>query len=168
MVQVAAEVADGLLGHAAFTPSWVQGVVRPAIVSGAVLRQPGLAPLRFLPTVSLAVHPDRETARVQARLHVAVLAAGRAYEELFAQAGFQAELAVIRAGGETLDAAARAVTDVMIDAFTVAGSPGEVRDRLGDRLREADELIVSPLSAPSQDEANFARQVLLLGESAMR
>jgi alkanesulfonate monooxygenase SsuD/methylene tetrahydromethanopterin reductase-like flavin-dependent oxidoreductase (luciferase family) len=142
MIRVAAEVADGFLGHPAFTPRWIAGVVRPALQAGMASRPGSRGSLRIVARVAVAVALDRTSARDRAREHVAELATGRSYEEVFSHAGFGPVLPGLRAAAR--DEAARLVTDDMVDAFAVSGSPGEAAERLVERMHGVDEIIIMP------------------------
>ncbi len=143
MVAMAAEVADGFIGHPAYTPGWIEAVVRPAIQSGSKERAPNRPALRLIARATAVVGEDAGAVRESAALHVAVLARARAYEDLFAQAGFGALAEVMRREPDQ-QAAARLATDASIEAFTLAGTAGEVAEKLAVRLRGVDQLVLSP------------------------
>ena len=59
MLEVAAEIGDGLLGHTAFTPSWIEHVVRSAFARAGQGRRAAspLAALPFIASIALALAP---------------------------------------------------------------------------------------------------------------
>ncbi|MGZ6243866.1 MAG: F420-dependent methylene-tetrahydromethanopterin reductase, partial [Candidatus Binataceae bacterium] len=56
----------------------------------------------------------------------------RFYGNMMAKAGFEREIAAIRAAGRDAAAALAAVSDAMIDATLLVGSEGRVRERLAE------------------------------------
>src|SRR5215208_4835648 len=109
MIEAVGAVGDGLVGHPLFTPKYVSEVVRPALARGAE-RQAAAAIIAFNSTVKMY----RATHRVS---------------------GFEAEADAIREAWSRGDGDAMvgAVTDEMIDAIALAGTPDEVRERFAER-----------------------------------
>ena len=164
MVQVAAEVADGFIGHPAFTPMWIAGVVRPALRAGASRRRPGLGALQVIARAAISIDSDGDRARTAARTYVADLAAGRAYTEIFQHAGFAEAVAALRAD----PTATALVTEPMVDAFTVSGEPPDAFVRLADRMRGVDELLVSPAQSHSEDPGPFLQSLRQIATGGCR
>lgn len=164
MVAMAAEVADGFIGHPAYTPGWIDRVVRPAIIAGSRARPETRAPLRLIARATVIVGEDAAAVRVSAARHVAGLARARAYEDLFAQAGFNTLAEAMRRSSDQQSAAELATEDA-IEAFTLAGSAAQVAERLAVRLRGVDQLV---LSAPQHVSAGeFVESLALLSREVI-
>ncbi|MFL6111026.1 MAG: LLM class flavin-dependent oxidoreductase [Catenulispora sp.] len=130
MLRVAGAVADGLVGLPLCSREFAGEVVRPALAEGAEQAgRPGPIPVTGM--VVCAVLDDAARARAVAATQVAVFAARRSAEQLVAFHGFQAEVAAIREAAERRDvpAMAAAVSDRMLDALAVYGTPKEARER---------------------------------------
>ena len=134
MVEAAGAVADGLVGHPLFTPEYVGDVVRPALARGAERAgRDGPPPVAGYLTCSIA--DDREAARRDAAAIIAFNSTVKTYRATHAAAGFEREAEAIRqawARGDP-DGMAAAVSEEMIDAIALAGTPAEVRRRFAER-----------------------------------
>jgi probable F420-dependent oxidoreductase len=132
MIRTAAEVADGLVGHPIYPRSYIRDHVRPAVDEG--LRRAGRPREAFTlaSCVIISVSRDREQARREARQQVAFYSTVRTYDLLLDSAGFSREKEAIRAAFRTVDvpAMADAVSDEMLAATAVAGTPDECREQL--------------------------------------
>ena len=127
MIESAGRVADGLLGHTLFTPSYIDDVVLPAIERGAAQaeRDPADVTIATL-RARRAVADDAELARREAAAMIAFYASAKTYAAVLETLGFGAE-----GGGDPRGVRApatwrrwsRAVTDAMVDEFAVAGTP---------------------------------------------
>jgi probable F420-dependent oxidoreductase len=162
MIRTAAEVADGLLGHAIYSLPWIRQTVLPSVARG--LAQAGRERTQFhlCLTVCCAVGKDRAAARRAAAATVAFYATVKTYEPLFKT--FANEYRRIQEADSKGDTAAMvdAVSDQMIDAFTVAGTPDEAAASLAAYAELADSICLSPpdqLIDPA--ETNTYRQALL-------
>ena len=132
MVRTAAEAADGLVGHPIYPRSYIRDHVRPAIDEG--LRRAGRRREGFTlaSCVIVAISRDREQARREARQQVAFYSTVKTYDLLLDSAGFSREKEAIRRAFKTVDVAAMAdaVSDEMLAATAVAGTPDECRAQL--------------------------------------
>ena len=162
MIRTAAEVADGLLGHAIYSLPWVRQTVLPAVARG--LAQAGRERGRFHLCLSVccAVGKDQAAARRAAAATVAFYATVKTYEPLFT--AFPSEYRRIQEAALTDDTAAMvdAVSDAMVDAFAVAGPPEEARRKLEAYAELADSICLAPpdqLIDPA--ETGAYRQALL-------
>ena len=131
MLELCGEISDGvILTRSTLTTA---AAARSRIAAGAARagRDPGAIEITSLLPTSVA--SDRETALAAARPGLAFYAGFfPRYNRLLAESGFAAEAAAVAeawAAGDTASAA-RAVTDEMIAATGVAGTPAECRDRL--------------------------------------
>jgi alkanesulfonate monooxygenase SsuD/methylene tetrahydromethanopterin reductase-like flavin-dependent oxidoreductase (luciferase family) len=134
MVEAAGAVADGLVGHPLFTPEYVREVVRPALARGA--RRAGReAPPPIAGYLTCCVGDDREAARRDAAAIIAFNSTVKTYRATHQVSGFEREAEAIRAAWSKGDIAgmAAAVSEEMIDAIALAGTPDEVRKRFAER-----------------------------------
>lgn len=129
MVEVAGRVADGLLGHALFTVPYLEEVVLPAVARGAAHAGRAAADVRIASLVLAVVDEDADRARREVAAQIAFYASAKSYAGMIETSGFAAEGEAIRTAFARGDAGAMvaAVSDEMIDAIAVAGTPAEVR-----------------------------------------
>jgi probable F420-dependent oxidoreductase len=128
MIETAGRVSDGLVCHPTFSSRYVHEVVRPAIATGAERagRDPG--EVEVVGMLLCSVHDDEEVARRELAAQLAFYAAPRAYAPMLEASGFAAEAKRIRtafADGDR-DTMVAAVSDEMLDAIGVAGTPEQV------------------------------------------
>jgi F420-dependent oxidoreductase-like protein len=152
-VELAAELADGWLSHL-FWPEKADQVWSACLEVGRGRRAEDLAPLEIVAGATFAVGADTASAREEARHRVALYIGGMGprgrnfYHELACRYGFAREAAVVQdlylAGRR--DEAAAAVPEPLLEAATVCGPAGYVRERLS-AYQEAGvtNLIVNPL-----------------------
>jgi probable F420-dependent oxidoreductase len=138
MIETAGRVSDGLVCHPTFSSLYVHEVVRPAIARGAEKtgRDPG--DVEIVGMLLCSVHDDEAVARRELAAQLAFYAAPRAYAPMLEASGFATEAERIRkafAAGDR-EAMIGAVSDEMIDAIGVAGTPEQVR--AGIARRESD------------------------------
>ena len=144
MIETAGRVSDGLVCHPTFSSQYVSEVVRPAIAAGASRsgRDPG--DVEILGMVLCSVNDDEQAARREVAAQIAFYAAPRAYAPMFEASGFAAEAEQIRrafAGGDH-EAMLDAVSDDMLDAIGVAGTPDQVRAGITRREADFDHLVL--------------------------
>ena len=134
MVEAAGAVADGLIGHPLFTPKYVREVVRPALARGAE-RAGRHAPPPIAGYVTCSVGAERDAARRDAAAIIAFNSTVKTYRATHQVSGFEREADAIRAAWAGADFAgmAAAVSDEMIDAIALAGTPHEVRETFAER-----------------------------------
>ncbi|MEZ5076827.1 MAG: LLM class flavin-dependent oxidoreductase [Solirubrobacterales bacterium] len=148
MVETAGRVADGLLGHALFTTSYIEDVVLPALEKGAARNERRLEDVAVASLVIAVVDEDAERARRQAAAQIAFYASAKTYAGLLETCGFGAEGEAIREafGRGDMEAMVAAVSDRMVEAIALAGTADEVRAAAGRYEGLLDHLI---LYAPS-------------------
>ena len=138
MIETAGRVSDGLVCHPTFSARYVHEVVRPAIAKGAEKagRDPG--EVEVVGMLLCSVHDDEELARRELAAQLAFYAAPRAYAPMLEASGFATEAERIRKAFADRDPQAMiaAVSDEMLDAIGVAGTPEQVR--AGIARREGD------------------------------
>jgi len=128
MLELAGEVADGVLGHVFVSPRQLRDEVLPAVGRGLAKAGRTRAEFSMAAGITCAIDSDRATARHHARGPLAFYATVRTYEPLFAADGFSAEVATIREAFHSGDKkrAVTLVTDEMVDTYCAAGTPDEV------------------------------------------
>ena len=130
MVETAGRVADGLLGHALFTPDHVEAVVLPALEKGTAKTGRELSEVEVASLVITVVDDaDPERARREAAAQIAFYSSAKTYAPLLESCGFAAEGEAIREafGRGDWDGMVAAVSDRMVDAIALAGTGAEVR-----------------------------------------
>ena len=134
MIEAAGAVADGLVGHPLFTPQYTHDVVRPALARGAD-RAGRDGPPPVAGYLTCVVDADGEAARQMARGIVAFNSTVSTYRPVLAHHGFDAQADAIRAAWQNRDFAgmAAAVSDEMLEAIALAGTPDEVRSQFRTR-----------------------------------
>lgn len=134
MVEAAGAVADGLVGHPLFTREYVEQVVRPALGRGARRTGRG-AGVPIAGYLLCSVDQDAEVARQAAAAQIAFYSTVKTYEAIHELHGFGDETAAIRAAWKAGDfkGMVAAVSDRMIDAIAVAGTPEQARRQLEER-----------------------------------
>jgi probable F420-dependent oxidoreductase len=156
MIRTAAEVADGLLGHAIYSLPWVRETVLPSVARGLAEAGRRRAEFHLCLTVCCAVGKDAAAARRAAAATIAFYATVKTYEPLFA--AFPQEYRRIQEADRREDRAAmaEAVSAEMIEAFAVAGTPDEARKQLAAYSELADSICLQPpdqLIDPSETES---------------
>ena len=157
MMALCGEVADGVI----LTRSTLEGAAtaRARLAEGAARagREPGAIEITSLLPASVA--PDRATALAAARPGLAFyMGFFPRYNRLIAESGFSAEAAAVAkawaAGDEA--GAARAVSDEMIAATGIAGTPSECRDGI-EAYRDSglDLPIISPFARGTDARQRF-------------
>jgi F420-dependent oxidoreductase-like protein len=153
-VRMTAEVADGWL-PLFYLPEKVDDVWGDDLAAGAAARSADLAPLEIVAGGLLAVGDDAARMRDLARPMIALYVGGMGargrnfYNDLAQRYGFEAEAVKIQdlyLDGKK-DEAAAAVPDGLLEAATICGPEGYVRDRIA-AFKEAGvtSLNVTPLA----------------------
>ncbi len=144
MIRTSAQVADGLLGHPIYSLRWIQDVVLPSLARG--LNDSARRREEFHLCLAVCCAVDRDIARAQraAAATIAFYATVNTYEPLFA--GFPKEVQRIQAAllKNDTNSMIEAVSEEMIDAFAVAGTPDEARRQLAPYLDLADSICLTP------------------------
>ncbi len=152
MIRAAAATADGLIGHPIYTRKYIREMVLPQLEGTSC---------ELAPYVICSVSEDREQARQEVRAQIAFYYTTRLYHSVLDVHGW-------RDIGESISAAFRkmdfkameaAVTDEMIDAIAVAGTPDEVRDRIAQWDGLSDHLLLYSPSVgmkPERVQENLA------------
>jgi probable F420-dependent oxidoreductase len=144
-VTLAAEAADGLLGHPVWSQRWVEEQSRRL---GEALAARGRKRADF--HVNLwnyaAIASDRKQAIDDMRGTVAFYSSIAQYRKYYAAQGFGAQADAVIAAAARKDTAAmlKAVPDEMVTTFALAGTPDEVRERVAKLWQHADSMTLSP------------------------
>ncbi len=128
MVKLAGEIGDGVIFNF-FPPSRVKEAIGE-LAEGAKIA--GRDPKQIEATLfaTAFISDDLEAARRPARKLLSRYGALKFYGNMMAHAGFEREIAAIRAAGRDADAAIKAVSNEFIDATLLVGSEARVRERL--------------------------------------
>jgi len=132
MVRTAGEVADGLVGHPLYSRKWLAEIVRPAIAEGLRRGERDAATFDTAGYVITSIADDEAMARDEARRQIAFYATAFTYKGIMDLHGWNAEGEAIRQAFRKFDIAAMtaAVTDEMVDAIAVTGTPDSCRAQL--------------------------------------
>lgn len=140
MLELAGEVADGVLGYCYSLP-YLEQVVRPRLKAGAERVGRSLEGFEVacgLP--ALVAEDDRAFDQHKGQVLMFATAAKSSpfYSDSFARAGFRREVAEIQAQVQAgnISRALKQISNEMVDAVTLTGTPEHVRERIG-KLHEA-------------------------------
>jgi len=138
MLRLTGRVADGLAGFPCYSLPYLKEVVLPSIEAG--LRASGRSWDSFKTTMWLvtSISENRARARREAAYQIGFYLATRTYGHLLDFNGWQEEKEAIRKAffeRRDMEAVADAVSDRIIDALALAGTPDECRERY-QRYRE--------------------------------
>ncbi len=132
MIQLAGELADGVLGYL-WSREYVREVVMPNLEVGAARAGRSLEGFDVACGFPAVVGPQGlEQVRGQVVMFGTALSSSPAYATSFELAGFAKEREAIaeRVAAADMRGAARLVTDEMADALTLSGPAGRVRERI--------------------------------------
>jgi probable F420-dependent oxidoreductase len=148
MARTAGSVADGVVSHPMATVRYIEDVMRPAIAEGAEAEGRAPADVAIADWLLVAVADDEDRAREDAKRQIAFHATVKTYDRILDLHGFTEVAAQIRDLWRSYDLAGMTalVTDEMLDAMAVAGTPAECRERVAERAPSADRLL---LGAPA-------------------
>ena len=123
MIRCAARVADGLVGHPVYTRRYIEEVVLPELDGSQCV---------LAPYIICAISEDADQARNEARAQIAFYYSTPLYHSILDVHGWREQGAVISAAFREGDfgAMTAAVSDEMVDAIAIAGTPAEARDRM--------------------------------------
>jgi 5,10-methylenetetrahydromethanopterin reductase len=128
MVKLAGEIGDGVIFNF-FPPARVKEALGELAEGAKIVgRDPKQIEATLFATAFIS--DDLEAARRPARKLLSRYGALKFYGNMMAHAGFEREIAGIRAAGRDADAAIKAVSNEFIDATLLVGSEARVRERL--------------------------------------
>ncbi len=145
-VRLAAEVADGLIGHPVWSARWVANEVPRTLEAALAKAGRRRSDLKINLWIYTAINKDRQRAIDDARGTVAFYSRIEQYEKYFAAHGFGAQARAVREAAARKDFAGmrKAVPDEMVHAFAIAGTPDEGRERVEAFWKVADSITLSP------------------------
>ena len=157
MTELCGEIADGVILTRSTLAS--AAAVRDRVAAGAARAGRDGSAIEITSLLPASVAPDREAALAAARPGLAFYAGFfPRYNRLLAESGFPDEAAAVAKAWSAGDAAgaARAVTDEMIAATGIAGTPAECRDRI-EAYRDSglDLPIISPFARGTGAKERF-------------
>lgn len=138
MIRIAGEVADSWLVHPLHTPSYVREVAMPALEEGAAKAQRDAQEVEISAQVITMVgrtDEEIERARQGARMQMSFYSSTPAYKVMLDHHGWgdiQPELNRMSKEGRWAEMADK-VSDEMVDAIGICGTPSEVGKRLRER-----------------------------------
>jgi 5,10-methylenetetrahydromethanopterin reductase len=153
MIRMAAKHADGVLLNASHPRDFEWAADR--VAEGLAKRPDSRGEFDFAAFASVSVAAEAAAARAAARPPVAFIAAGAA-EPVLDRHGVDHEAAAtvgehLSAGA--FDAAFDAVTERMLDAFCIAGTPEQVGERVDEVLTYADSFVAGSPLGPDRSAA---------------
>jgi probable F420-dependent oxidoreductase len=148
MVRLAAEVADGIIGHPIWSIDWATTKVLADMKAGLATAGRQRRDVEFNMWLFVAPDEDRARAVENARATVAFYGGIGQYEEYFAAHGFRTEAQQLQEGVKRGDylSVRHLVTDEMAQTFVVCGTPDEVRERVSGIWDVADSATLVPPS----------------------
>ena len=154
-VRLAAELADGLVGHPIWSLRWIRDQVIPTL--GTRLEQTHKARRGFELNLFtyVAINLDRRQALADARGTVAFYASISQYEKYFAAHGFgeAARRAASAAQQHDHSAMLSAIPDDMVETFAIVGTPDEVQSKLIEVWELADSVtVIAPINLLTPDQ----------------
>ena len=146
LVSLAAEIADGVMGHPIWSIPWATTKVPEALERGLKRGGKQRSDIEFQVGLFVAANNDRAEAVNDARATAAFYGGAVQYEEYFAAHGFREEARrlqeAVQQGG--YESAAHLVPDEMAETFVVCGTPDEVRKKIEPVWEVADSLLLVP------------------------
>lgn len=164
MLQLTGAIADGILVNTLSTPKYFTEVVHPCVKKGMAKAGRSEADFEWCAVKYCSVNKDRKQARALARHPIAFHSTLPYFDVVLDPMGFTEPKERIRAARARNDIPAMlaAVTEEMIDALVLAGTPDEVRAQL-EPFEELFEtlILLSPMYAVDPDEslANHAAMI---------
>lgn len=146
LVRLAAEIADGVIGHPIWSIDWATTKVQDDLKAGLARGGKQRRDIEFNIWLWVAPNADRKQAIEDARATVAFYAGVQQYEEYFASHGFRKEAQALQEGVKRGDylSVKHLVTDEMAQTFVVCGTPDEVRERVSAIWDHADSACLVP------------------------
>jgi probable F420-dependent oxidoreductase len=145
MTRLAGECADGLVGHPLSSAKDIDSYAE-WIAEGAARIGRDPSDIEHVQFVICSVAADEAQARREAAQQIALYAATQTYAYRLEQLGFGDERSAIRSAYQARDLTAmvQAVSDRVLDAFAVAGTPEQVRESLPERARPSHSTVLAP------------------------
>jgi probable F420-dependent oxidoreductase len=148
-VRMAAEVADGLIGHPVWSARWVANEASRTLAAALAKSGRQRSDLKVNLWIYTCINKDRRRAIDDARGTIAFYAQIAQYEKYFAAHGFGAQARAIHeaASRKDFDGMKKAVPDEMVTTFAIAGTPDEGREQIEAFWKVADSITLTPPNA---------------------
>jgi len=148
LIRLAAEIADGVIGHPIWSIDWATTKVQDDLKAGLAKGGKQRRDIEFNMWLFVAPNPDRKQAIEDARATVAFYGGIAQYEDYFAAHGFRKEAQALQQGVKRGDylSVRHLVTDEMAQTFVVCGTPDDVRSRVAAIWDHADSACLNPPS----------------------
>ena len=164
MLQLCGAIGDGLIANLLNTPQYFTDIVQPNIKKGLAKAGRQLGDIELCSLKVCSVDKDRERARRRARAPIAFYSNLPYFDQVLDPAGFEKEKMAIRAAMAENDVQKMLdlVTEDMIDALVLAGTPDEVRKKLESFEGLFETLILycpMPWLEPEESKANHAAMI---------
>jgi probable F420-dependent oxidoreductase len=157
-VRLAAEVADGVMGHPMWSLDWAVERIPPELRRGLERGDRRREAIEVNLWLWVAPNPDESEAIEDARATVAFYAGMKQYESFFEAHGFLAEARRLQEAVQkrAVLQAASLVPDEMVKTFVLAGKPDRVREQVERAWTVADSLcLLPPFYALSLEKAAY-------------
>ena len=164
MSRTAGEIADGWIALELGSLPHFEGEILPQIEAGLAKAGRSRDSLKMVASACCVVHHNSHEAKRRMAGLVAFYASVRTYTEFFGWHGFEREALAIQELSRLGDTAGMidACSDEMVDAFTLAGTPDEVRRRLAAYEGKVDSVKLSPPTHHVSHEVTRAAQHSIL------
>ncbi len=147
MTEMAAEVADGILGHPVWSPRWIAGGMREAVERGLARAGRTRADVRITAWLRVAITDDVEQGRADAKVGIPFYASLRQYDSYFAALDLAADarrLQDLAEAGAPPAEQAMAVSDALADELVIIGPPPVVAAQVASVLDVVDDVCITP------------------------
>jgi probable F420-dependent oxidoreductase len=148
LIRLAAEVADGVIGHPIWSIEWATTKVMDDLKAGLAKGGKQRSDVEFNMWLFVAINDDRKQAIEDARATVAFYGGIAQYEPYFAAHGFAKEARALQEGVRRGDylSVKHLVTDEMAQTFVACGTADDVRTRVERIWDAADSACLVPPS----------------------
>jgi alkanesulfonate monooxygenase SsuD/methylene tetrahydromethanopterin reductase-like flavin-dependent oxidoreductase (luciferase family) len=163
MVELSAELGDGLLGHPAWSPQWIKTEVQDALERGLGRAGRSRDEIRVVAFLRAAVNDDPQQAVEDAKRSVPTYAQLGQYESYFARHGFAEQartLQQLSRAHAPLDDLAAAVPEEMARQFLLVGTPNDVISELAALLPYVDDLCIAAPMGLNRDRTAFYQKAI--------
>jgi probable F420-dependent oxidoreductase len=158
LVKVAAEIADGVMGHPIWSVEWAVNHIQPALKEGLAISGRQREDIELNLWFNCAPNANEKEAISDARHPVSFYGSLVQYESFFAAHGFGDEARALQAAAAMDPGGDRShlVTDEMAQTFVICGTPESVRKKLDEVWTVADSVCLMPPSwGLSQEKMMF-------------
>ncbi len=148
MMRAVGEVADGVLGQIMVSIKWVKDVMEPNLKIGLDRAGRKREEFDLAPTITMAISKDVKKAKRDLAKTISFYCTVATYQKLFEHYGFAKEAGAVREQFITRGGHGPwcwdLISDDMVDAFHVSGSPDQARARLKQYEGIADTVTFTP------------------------